>query len=102
MKKPKFLIIFVLMISFCLAASTQTFAQEEIMTNDEVISLVKAGLSSPIIVNKIRTSKTNFDLSTDALIKLKQANVGDDIVRWCVIDARLACQRRPERPEITA
>ena len=50
------------------------------MTNDEVISLAGAGLNSSIIVNKIKTSKTNFDLSTDALIKLKKAGVSDDIV----------------------
>lgn len=55
-------------------------AQDETMTNSEVISLTKAGLAPSIIVGKIRTSKTNFDLSTDSLIKLKQAGVSDDIV----------------------
>ena len=55
------------------------FAQET-MTNDEVITLTKAGLSGPIIEGKIRSSKTNFDMSTDALIKLKQAGVSDAIV----------------------
>jgi hypothetical protein len=50
------------------------------MTNDEVISLTKAGLSSSIITQKIRTSKTDFDLSTDSLISLKRAGVSDEIV----------------------
>ncbi len=55
-------------------------AQEEVMTNDEVISLTKAGLAGSVIIGKIRTSKSNFDMSTDALIKLKQSGVDDDVV----------------------
>ncbi len=64
----------------CLAFFSTTPAQGEAMTNDEVISLSKAGLSPSIIVGKIRSGKSNFDLSTDALIKLKQSGVSDDIV----------------------
>ncbi len=64
----------------CLAFYATTPAQGEVMTNDEVISLAKAGLSPSIIVGKIRSGKSNFDLSTDSLIKLKQAGVADDIV----------------------
>jgi len=70
----------VLALALMLAASLAVSAQDETMTNDEVISLTKAGLASSIIIGKIRTSKTNFDMSTDALIKLKQAGVGDDVV----------------------
>lgn len=55
-------------------------AQEETLTNDDIISLTRAGLSSSVVIGKIRSSKSNFDLSTDALIKLKGAGVGDDIV----------------------
>lgn len=76
MKKVVSILLFSLLL--CFSAAT-VFAQDE-MTNDEVISLTKAGLSGSIIVGKIKTTKTNFDLSTDALIKLKQAGVGDDVV----------------------
>ncbi len=67
-----------LAVSFCFASSA--FGQEEMMTNDEVITLSGAGLNKSIIVNKIKTSKTNFDLSTDALIKLKKAGISDEVV----------------------
>lgn len=70
----------VLALALMLTASFAASAQDETMTNDEVISLTKAGLAGSIIIGKIRTSKTNFDMSTDALIKLKQAGVGDDVV----------------------
>ncbi len=80
MKQIKFLCACLLLTVFCLTASQTVRAQEETMTNGEVISLVKAGLNKTIIVNKIRTSKTAFDLSTDGLIALKKAGVSDDIV----------------------
>ena len=60
-------------------AAVSTFAQEK-LTNAEVISLTKAGLASSVIVEKIRTSSTDFDTSTDGLIALKQAGVADDVV----------------------
>ena len=69
----------VAMLALTIGASTIVRAQET-MTNDEVISLTKAGLAGSVIIGKIRTSKSNFDMSTDALIKLKQSGVGDDVV----------------------
>lgn len=78
MRKKNFTILLALAVSLCLAGLS--FGQDEVMTNSEVISLSKAGLSSSIIIDKIRTSKTNFDMSTDGLIKLKQAGIPDDIV----------------------
>jgi len=42
--------------------------------------MMSAGLSTTVIVNKIRTSKTKFDLSTKELIRLKQAGLNDDIL----------------------
>lgn len=71
--------IFAVCLSLVLVVSSAVIGQET-MTNDEVISLAKAGLSSSIIIGKIKTSATNFDLSTDSLIKLKQAGVSDDVV----------------------
>ena len=73
----KFIILSVFVMTLCLAGVS--FGQE-VMTNDEVIALSKAGLSSSIIVDKVRTSKSNFDLTTDGLIKLKQAGISDDVV----------------------
>ncbi len=53
----------------------------ETLTNDDVIAMLNAGLSPTVIVNKIRTSRTNFDLSTSQLIRLKQAGLNDDILQ---------------------
>ena len=79
MKRPNILTFCLLAAAIFFAAALPTQAQET-MNNAEVINLSKAGLNPTIIVGKIRTSKTDFDLSTDSLIKLKQAGVSDDIV----------------------
>ena len=79
MKRLNLLVFFLLAGFICLASALPAAAQET-MNNDEVITLTKAGLNPTLIVGKIRTSKTNFDLSTDSLVKLKQAGVSDDVV----------------------
>jgi hypothetical protein len=79
--KQRFIFSSWIVVVFCLTLSALSVrAQGEVMTNDEVITLAKAGLSPSIIIGKIRSGKSDFDLSTDALIKLKQTGVSDDIV----------------------
>ena len=56
------------------------FCQDAKMTNEDVITLSKAGLDKSIIVGKIKSSESSFDLSTDALIKLKSEGVHDDVM----------------------
>ena len=73
-------LVFTVVMTLCLAAFSAVSAQDEVMTNDEVISLTKAGLAGSVIIGKIRTSRSDFDMSTDALIKLKQSGVSDEVV----------------------
>lgn len=73
--KQTFYFSLVLFILF----STRTFAQDA-LTNKSIISLSKAGLPSSIIINKMKTSNCTFDLSTDALIELKNNKVTDDVL----------------------
>ncbi|HXF43812.1 MAG TPA: hypothetical protein VNK26_08735 [Pyrinomonadaceae bacterium] len=69
-------------MSLCIGLfGTKAFAQGDTLTNEEVIALTKAGLSNSVIIGKIRSSKTNFDLSTNALIALKAAGVDDSVVQ---------------------
>ncbi|HEX3423031.1 MAG TPA: hypothetical protein VHS33_06490 [Sphingomicrobium sp.] len=52
----------------------------ELITNDTVISLVKAGLGPETVVAKINATRGTYDTSTDALIRLKQAGVPDPVI----------------------
>lgn len=55
-------------------------ASAETLTNDDVIALHKAGLSTEVIVQKITTSTAAFDTSATALIGLKGAGVPDAVI----------------------
>ena len=54
------------------------FSQE--LTNASVISMLKKGLSESIVKAKIKQSVCNFDLSTEALINLKESKVSEGII----------------------
>ena len=77
MRKKGLIVLVSLSLLICFSIS---IVAQDSMSNDEVISLTKAGLATSVIIGKIRTSKPLFDLSTDSLIKLKQAGVHDDVV----------------------
>jgi hypothetical protein len=53
---------------------------DEVLTDQTIISLVKAGLGPDTIVAKINASRGSYDTSTNALIELKQANVPDPVI----------------------
>jgi len=59
-------------------------SSNEILTNDKVVTMVKAGLPASIITNKIRASKSNFNTNTDELIRLQQAHVPTEIINAMV------------------
>lgn len=50
------------------------------LTNDQIIEMVRAKLTSSLIISQIRNSKTHFDLSTPELIRLSKANVPEDVI----------------------
>ena len=61
---------FLSLLLVCFAVIAQDSAGSEVLTNDKVITMVKASLPPSVIVNKIHTSKTNFNTNTNELIRL--------------------------------
>lgn len=53
----------------------------EVLTNADIVRLVKAGLSPATIEAKIAASDTKFDTSTDGLVALAEADVPDSVIR---------------------
>ena len=51
------------------------------MTNENVVTLAKAGFDELFILQLIRSSRTNFDVSVQGLVGLKQAGVSEDLIR---------------------
>lgn len=71
--------LLLLLISPAIAAQ-DAVSRNELLTNDKVLTLVRAELPQSVIVNKIRASRTNFDTSTTELIRLQRARVPAEII----------------------
>lgn len=65
-----------------LLASFASFAQTETLRNSDVIDMSSSGLSKSVILKKISSSKTEFELSAKALVELKSAGVADEIIEF--------------------
>ena len=55
-------------------------AQDAVLTNDDVVKMVRAQLAANIIAGTIDASQAKFDLSPAGLIALKEAGVSDDLI----------------------
>lgn len=62
-----------------------SYGQSEVITNSKIIEMTKAGLSTDVILIKIKTSVDRFDITSDALIELKKAEV-DDLVITAIVE----------------
>lgn len=61
-------------------AIASALAAQEVLTNQTVLALAGAGVGDQIIVAKIRSSATSFDVSTGQLIELKKRGVSDAVI----------------------
>lgn len=55
--------------------------KREVLTNDSIISLVKAGFKEKTIVALMRTSPVTFDLTAPKLIQLKKNGVNEAVIQ---------------------
>jgi hypothetical protein len=70
-----------LAVLFLIGVAGQSGAvDEKPMSNQDVISMVKAKLPADTVVMAVKAAKPNFDTSADGLIKLKNAGVPTDVI----------------------
>ena len=74
---------------------TVPLAAGEVLTNADVVKLVKAGLSAETVEAKIASSGGQFDVSTDALVALARDGVPDRVIRAMVTASPAAAVVRP-------
>jgi len=60
-----------LVVFLALASYLSAFPQK-VLTNDDIIKMVKGGLSDDVILLAVESQPSNFDVSAQALIELKQ------------------------------
>ncbi|MGA3185861.1 MAG: hypothetical protein ABSF22_02015 [Bryobacteraceae bacterium] len=51
------------------------------LTNENIVTLAKAGFDEQFILQLVRTSPTNFDTSVQGLVGLKQAGVSEQLIK---------------------
>jgi hypothetical protein len=84
LRRTGFFTVFLILLIVCSAVSAQDAAGSEVLTNDKVLMMVKAGLPPSLVVTKIRASKTNFNTNTEELIILQNARVPTEIINAMV------------------
>jgi len=65
------------------------------MTNEDVIKLVRSGLTEATISQAIGVSEPGFDTSPDGLVKLKQGGVSDKIIQQLIAKQSAASTAAP-------
>lgn len=76
-------LILVLLIS----VGFSSFGQEsDVLTNEAIIGMRAKGLPASIIAARLKTAKNAFDISTEALIKLTENKIPEDLIN-AMIDA---------------
>jgi hypothetical protein len=72
------------LLSGSVLAGAAASGTQKPLTNDDVVTMVQAGLPQDVVIEKIKTSKSFFDTSTEALVGLKKKGVSGDIIRVMV------------------
>jgi hypothetical protein len=73
--------------------------QREVLDNAAVVEMSKAGLSASVIAQKIESSETAFDVSSDALIRLKGEGVADEVIEAMLASSGRAADGASSEPE---
>lgn len=81
----KSLKVMVLLVSVFLVLTLKLIAAE-VITNETILTMVKAGLGEELVITKIKTSQNQFDVSTENILKLKKEGIGDNIIK-AMLDA---------------
>src|SRR5678815_3023093 len=77
------LIAFLSLGAFVLSPQ-RSFAAEEVLNNASIIELQGLNLGDNVILEKIRTSKCDFDTSINGLKQLKAAKISDAVIQAMV------------------
>ena len=56
-------------------------AQGEVLTNKDIVQMTQTGLSSDLIILKVKQTKGKYDTTAEDLITLKKAGVTDEVIK---------------------
>ena len=79
------------------ALATTVLAQAEVLDNQDIVNLSRAGLPAEVIVAKIESTATAFDTGVEQLVDLAEAGVHADVLA-AMAKAASAAGQAAERP----
>lgn len=82
MKSLKSIILLVVLLFL----SGVSLSAAEILINETIVTMVKAGISEELIISKIKTSQNQFDLSVESILGLKKKGVTENVIK-AMLDA---------------
>ncbi|MGH7315110.1 MAG: hypothetical protein ACREJS_02510, partial [Candidatus Rokuibacteriota bacterium] len=80
MKMTRVVLVLALVAAVALSLPAATSLAQEVLTNDSVVQMIKAGLPESVVISKIRSTATKFDLRTESLVSLKKNGVSDKVL----------------------
>ncbi len=89
-------ILLTFLLAACLAVPSLAQTQKA-LTNADIINMTKQGFDPPLIIKAIESSPTDFDVSAQALVDLKNAGV-----QQSVIEAMLSAQAKKPTSTVEA
>lgn len=85
----KLTVLLALLLGLPLLAQAPT---DNVLTNADIVKMMKAGLLESIIVREIQMSRTDFATSASALIELKKQGASERVL-GAVLDSRMGPSR---------
>ncbi len=73
-----------MILSIIIGLFLPALGQTETLTNADIIEMSAAGLGKDLILQKIRTTGSRYDISVKSLIELKKARVEDEVITLIV------------------
>jgi hypothetical protein len=72
------------MKTLCIVALSVVFlsslSAQEVLNNDSIVKLVKAGMSEEIVLNMVKTQPAKFELGADEVLALKTGGISEKII----------------------
>jgi hypothetical protein len=72
--------VFAMALAGALAAIATAQSPPKFLTNDDIVSMVKAGQDVDTVLSAIQTQGTDFDVSAKALLQLKRSGVPKKVI----------------------
>ncbi len=92
----------ILWLPLILLLSCRMASAVEVLTNEAIVRMVKAGFGEELIIGKIKNSQGGYDLSSPGLLRLKAEGVSETIIKAMIEASTSAMPSQPQTPRETA